>query len=109
MYLISFLLLVSYTTPVQDLIGDTPSQCVVEMSKVLDQPDDVGDDWRRLWSELLDRPLNEEAHKERKFSLILCLIIFFVIIMYSRGSSCTCSVARQPNLVFLILQMCHRQ
>ena len=56
------LLLVSYETPVQDLIGDTPSQCIVEVSKVLDKPDKLGDDWRRLWSELLlNRPFNEEV------------------------------------------------
>ena len=59
-------MLVSYTTPVQDLIGDTPSQCVVEMSKVLNQPDDVGDDWQRLWSELLDRRLLEEVASQKK-------------------------------------------
>ena len=55
-----FFLLVSYATPVQDLIGDTPSQCILEMSKVLDQPDKMEDDWRRLWSELVNRPLQEE-------------------------------------------------
>ena len=58
--------MLSYETPVQDLIGDTPSQCIVEMSKVLDQPDDMGDDWRRLWSELLNRPLKEEVVCQKK-------------------------------------------
>ena len=53
------LILVSYETPVQDLIGGPPSQCIVEMSKVLDQPDKMGDEWRRLWSEMLNRPFNE--------------------------------------------------
>ena len=51
----------SYATPVQDLIGDSPSQCVVEISRLLDQPDKMEDDWRRLWSELLNRPFNEEV------------------------------------------------
>ena len=51
----------SYATPVQDLIGDSPSQCVVEISRVLDQPDKMEDDWRRVWSELLNRPFNEEV------------------------------------------------
>ena len=55
------LFLVSYETPVQDLIGGPHSQCIVEMSKVLDRPDKMGDDWRRLWSELLNRPFNEEV------------------------------------------------
>ena len=36
------------------------------MSKVLDQTDDMGDDWRRLWSELLDKPLNEEVASQKK-------------------------------------------
>ena len=50
----------------QDLIGDHPSQCTVEMSTILDQPDDVGDDWRRVWSELLDKPLNEEVASQKE-------------------------------------------
>ena len=66
MCLISFLLLVSYETPVQDLIGYTPSPCIVEISKVLDQHDDMEDDWRRLWSELLNRPLKEELVSQKK-------------------------------------------
>ena len=63
-----FLLLVSYSTPVQDLIGDTdtPSQCIVELSKALDQCDDMKDDWRRLWSELLNRPIVEEVVNQKK-------------------------------------------
>ena len=61
-----FILLVSYATPVIDLIGDIPSQCIAQMSKVLDQPDEVGDDWRRLWQELLSRPLSEEAASQKK-------------------------------------------
>ena len=56
----------SYETPVQYLIGDTPSQCIVEMSKVLDQPDKMEDDWRRLWLELLNRPFREEVVSEMK-------------------------------------------
>ena len=56
-----FLILVSYKTPVQNLIGDAPSPCIVEISKVLNQADKMGDDWRRLWSELLNRPFNEEV------------------------------------------------
>ena len=66
MYFICFLLLVSYSTPVQDLVGCTPSQCIVEMSKVLDRRDAMEDDWRRLWSELLNRPLNEEVVSHKK-------------------------------------------
>ena len=36
------------------------------MSKVLDQPDDMEDDWRQLWSELLNRPLNQESVRQKK-------------------------------------------
>ena len=64
---LSWILLVFYETPVQDLIGDTPSRCIVEMSEVLDQPDDMEDDWRRLWSELLpNRPLNNEMVSQKE-------------------------------------------
>ena len=62
----SSLYIVSYATPVQDLIGDTPSQCIVDISKVLDQSDDMEDDWRRLWSELLNRPVYEEVVSEKE-------------------------------------------
>ena len=39
---------------------------MIEMSKALDQLDDMEDDWRRLWSELLKRPLNEEVVSQKK-------------------------------------------
>jgi hypothetical protein len=52
---------VSYMTAVEDLIGDDPSQCIVDISRVLDQPDKMGDNWRRLWSKLLTRPVEEEV------------------------------------------------
>ena len=61
-----FSCLVSYSTPVQDLIDDTSSQCIVEMSKVLDQVDAMEDDWRRLWSELLNRPLKVEVVSQQE-------------------------------------------
>ena len=61
-----FHLIVSYATPVQDLIGDTPGQCIVEMSEVLDQIDDMDDDWRRLCSELLNRPHDDEVVSQKK-------------------------------------------
>jgi hypothetical protein len=57
---------VSYSTPVQDLIGCIPAQCIVEMSKILDQPDDMEDDWRRLWSELLNRPVKEVVSQKEE-------------------------------------------
>ena len=61
-----FLLLVSYATPVQDLIGHTPSQCIVEMSRVLNQPDEAGDNWQYLWSKLLERPFSEECVSQKE-------------------------------------------
>ena len=45
-----FFFLVSCATSVQKLIG---GQCIVEMLKVLDQQDDMEDDWQRLLSKLL--------------------------------------------------------
>ena len=66
MFNVFFFLLVSYATPVQDLIGGTPSHSILEMSNILDQLDETGDDWRRLWSELLYRPLNEEVVSQKK-------------------------------------------
>ena len=61
-----FFVLVSYSTPVRGLVGDTPALCIVEVSMVLDQPDDMEDDWRRLWQELVNRPLNEEVVSQKK-------------------------------------------
>jgi hypothetical protein len=57
---------VSYSTPVKTLIGGTPSQCIVEMSSILDQADDMEDDWRRLWSELLNRPVKEVVSQKEE-------------------------------------------
>ena len=61
-----FFLLVSYATPVQDLIGDLPSQCMIEVSELLDQEDEKGGGWRQLWSELLHKSPNESViHQQR--------------------------------------------
>lgn len=61
-----FLLSVGHTTPVEKLIGDSPSPCIVEMSEMLDGDHEMRDDWRCLWSELLDRELNEEVARQTK-------------------------------------------
>lgn len=58
--------LVSYTTPVEELIHDPTSQCMEEISCLLDQDDEIGDDWRRLWPELLKKPLNETVVSQKK-------------------------------------------
>ena len=39
---------------------------MIEVSRALNQLDDMKDDWRRLWSELLNRPLNEEVVSQKK-------------------------------------------
>ena len=49
----------TYSSPVEPMLVEPIEGCLVEMAKLLDEEDDMGDDWRRLWSELIDRPLNE--------------------------------------------------
>lgn len=40
---------------------------VNEIAAILDQEDEMmGDDWRRLWKELIDRPLDETTVKAMK-------------------------------------------
>ena len=46
-------------TPVQDLIGDPPSQCIIEVSELLDHDKKMGGDWRQLWQKLLDSSPDE--------------------------------------------------
>ena len=58
-------IVVSYDTPVESLIDEPTATCLLEVSKCLDEDDDLGDDWRRLWSELLNRPLNEDMVRKR--------------------------------------------
>ena len=59
--LLNFCILVSYNTPVKSLIHEPTANCLLAVSKLLDEDDHLGDDWRRLWSELLNRPLNEDV------------------------------------------------
>ena len=35
--------------------------CLHEVAKILDKNDIMGDNWRRLWPKLLDRPLEEQV------------------------------------------------
>ena len=58
-------IVVSYDTPVESLIDEPTASCFLEVSKHLDEDDDLGDNWRRLWSELLNRPLNEDVVRKR--------------------------------------------
>ena len=67
-------IVVSYDTPVESLIDEPAASCLLEVSKLLDEDDDLGDDWRRLWSELLNRPLNENVVKKKSKSPTLFLL-----------------------------------
>ena len=65
---------VSYMAPVKSLISEPPASCLLEVSKLLDEEDDLGDDWRRLWSELLHRPLNEDVVRKKSVSPTLYVL-----------------------------------
>ena len=71
--LLIFCILVSYMTPVKSLIEPTAT-CMLAVSKLLDEDDDLGDDWRRLWSELLNRPLNEDVVSKKCVSPTLYVL-----------------------------------
>ena len=57
---------VTYMTPVEHLIGDSPSQCIIEVSSLLDHDDEMGGDWRQLWSELLHSSPNEAVIRQQR-------------------------------------------
>ena len=56
------------------LIGEPVARCLFEVSELLDKDDDLEDDWRRLWKELLVRPLNEIKVREKSKSPTLFLL-----------------------------------
>lgn len=50
----------------KQLIEDPVNPCIYELATALDkEDDDMGDDWRRLWSQLIDRPLKEIEVREK--------------------------------------------
>ena len=53
---------VQSTTPISHLLSDTHVQeCLLRVTEVMDKEDDIiCDDWRSLWCDLLQCPLNEE-------------------------------------------------
>ena len=53
-------------TPVQDLISDPPSQCIIEISQLLDQDKEMGGDWQQLWRELLHSSPNEAVISQQR-------------------------------------------
>ena len=67
--LLNFCILVSYNTPVKSLIHEPTANCLLAVSKL-----HLGDDWRRLWSELLDRPLNEDVVSKKCVSPTLYVL-----------------------------------
>ena len=61
-------------TLVQELIGDPPSQCIIEISELLDQEDEMEGDWRQLWPELLHSSPDEAViHQQREGPTIVLL------------------------------------
>ena len=65
---------VTYMTPVRDLIADPPSQCLVEVSELLDQEDEIGGDWQSLWVELMHKFPNEEVIRQQREGPTLFLL-----------------------------------
>ncbi|XP_062512026.1 uncharacterized protein LOC134187874 [Corticium candelabrum] len=65
---------ISYMTPVKFLIDEPNAACLLAVSKLLDEDDDLGDDWRRLWPELLNRPLNEDVVSKKCVSPTLYVL-----------------------------------
>ncbi|XP_062512447.1 uncharacterized protein LOC134188266 [Corticium candelabrum] len=54
---------VNYSTPVEALIKNPPHECILEVARLLDKPDEMGNSWRRLWFVLIDRPFNESMFR----------------------------------------------
>ncbi|XP_062504591.1 uncharacterized protein LOC134181346 isoform X1 [Corticium candelabrum] len=64
----------SYATPVKFLTGNSTASCMLDVSKYLDEADDLGDDWRRLWKQLLERPLEEDVARKNSKSPTLYIL-----------------------------------
>ncbi len=47
---------------------------MLDVSKYLDEADDLGDDWRRLWKQLLERPLEEDVARKNSKSPTLYIL-----------------------------------
>jgi hypothetical protein len=52
------------SSPVASLIKDPLHRGLLEVTQILDKKDVMGDDWRRLWTELLKRPIEEQLATE---------------------------------------------
>ena len=68
---------VSSSSSVASLIEDPSVPYLHEVAKILDKIDIMGDNWRRLWSELLDRPLEEQlAMRHEKGPTMFTLMLW---------------------------------
>ena len=47
------------------LPGSQPHECLLEIGALMDKEDAMGDDWRKLWTELVKRPLDEAVVKNQ--------------------------------------------
>ena len=57
---------VTSSTLISHLVtGSQPHECLLKIAAMMDKEDAMGDDWRKLWSELVHRPLNETVVKHQ--------------------------------------------
>ena len=57
-------LTVTSTTLISHLLaGPQPHECLLKIAAMMDEEDGMGDNWRKLWTELVKRPLNETIAK----------------------------------------------
>ena len=104
------LLSVTYMTPVEHLIGDSPSQCILEVSELLDQEDKMGVDWRQLWSKLLHRSPNEAIIRQQKEGPTVFLLKSWCQIKPSAATIgeliSTLNAVNRPDIAIIIEKYC---
>ena len=98
-------------TPVQDLIGDHPSQCMIEVSELLDKEDEMGGDWRQLWSGLLHKSPNESVIRQEKEGPTLFLLKMWCLIKPPSAATVgelvsTLNVVNCPDIAAIIEKYC---
>ena len=54
-------------------VGSQPHECLLKVACMMDEEDNIGDDWRKLWSELLKQPLSEDAKHQTEGPTIYTL------------------------------------
>ena len=55
----------TWSTPISHLLaGSPPHECFLKIAAMMDEEDAMGDDWRKLWSELVKQPLDEAVAKQ---------------------------------------------